>query len=623
MQTLNPLLHIEYVLAAEFDIDSGPVVKYQYPDTLPGDEQLMAELMLPDQSHVRNQDWTIFFLHDENGLLRYRPNDKGDMFYVLNLVNTKFDKDVRRGAIVKSMCLITRYPYFQIFKPVLILALDEYFDAPSLDCLKKLYNSINSMSVERMPTFTASEKLLLAVSEDHSLFAERFGEEETTTIVDEKNAPIDAKRNSSGEKPTYYIDLKNRGHRLVSTGTVRDTHYFDSSLQYGAMKIPVKVPTAIFPETVGDFSLIRLLRTLQSIKGPFKTVHPQLTIFGPSTPPVIVLINALLTQKRVLFIGYNTPSGDVADHVLAACFLASGGGILRGFTRYAFPYTDLSKVDDLLETPGFIAGAKNPAFTHHPTWYDVVVDIENFTMDISPAISSPVPKEKDSKGKENPAFPTISQDDVIFTDQIKRMLTEHYGESSIRHRCRNYLIRFVRIAISYEEYKYKQSQLWPRKAPEKDAGHGYVWNSGTRRLLDFQNLEPVIEGWRQSRSYALAVEDEMDRLKDPEALTLDVEHCLDKLKIQTLNNSESAAIYTLLHTHVSGYDDINTLLVHAIDNNLFEVALGLVHRFPAAREATCELLERIRAHPAGKRFFDRINPFLKVTFFRIIEDKRS
>ncbi|KAG5361999.1 Protein mesA [Yarrowia sp. C11] len=621
MQTLNPLLHIEYVLAAEFDIDAGPVVKYQYPDTLPGDEQLMAELMLPDQSHVRNQDWTIFFLHDENGLLQYRPNDKGDMFYVLNLVNTKFDKDVRRGAIVKSMCLITRYPYFQIFKPVLILALDEYFDSPSLDCLKKLYSSINSMSVERMPNFSASEKLLLAVSEDHSLFAERFGEEEAA-IVDEKNAPIDPRGSSSGEKPTYYIDLKNRGHRLVSTGTVRDTHYFDSSLQYGAMKIPVKVPTAIFPETVGDFSLIRLLRTLQNIKGPFKSVHPQLTIFGPTTPPVIVLINALLTQKRVLFIGYNTPSGDVADHVLAACFLASGGGILRGFTRYAFPYTDLSKVDDLLETPGFIAGAKNPTFTHHPTWYDVVVDIENFTMDISPAISSPVPKEKETKGN-NPLFATISQDDIIFTDQVKRMLTEHYGESSIRHRCRNYLIRFVRIAISFEEYKYKQSLLWPRKNTDKDAGHGYVWNSGTRRLLDFQNLEPVIEGWRQSRSYALAAEDERERLTNPDALTLDVEHCLDKLKIQTLNNSESAAIYTLLHTNVSGYDDINTLLVHAIDSNLFEVALGLVHRFPAAREATCELLERIRAHPAGKRFFDRINPFLKVTFFRIIEDKRS
>ena len=28
---------------------------------------MLAELMLPDQAHVRNQDWTIFFLHKDTG----------------------------------------------------------------------------------------------------------------------------------------------------------------------------------------------------------------------------------------------------------------------------------------------------------------------------------------------------------------------------------------------------------------------------------------------------------------------------------------------------------------------------------------------------------------------------
>lgn len=31
--------HVEYVLAAEFDIDSGPTVTYQYPSSIQGDEQ--------------------------------------------------------------------------------------------------------------------------------------------------------------------------------------------------------------------------------------------------------------------------------------------------------------------------------------------------------------------------------------------------------------------------------------------------------------------------------------------------------------------------------------------------------------------------------------------------------
>ena len=37
--------HVEYVLAAEFDIDSGPTVKYQYPTSIDGDQHLIAELM--------------------------------------------------------------------------------------------------------------------------------------------------------------------------------------------------------------------------------------------------------------------------------------------------------------------------------------------------------------------------------------------------------------------------------------------------------------------------------------------------------------------------------------------------------------------------------------------------
>lgn len=43
-------------------------MEHQYPGPISGDENMLAELMLPDQAHVRNQDWTIFFLHkDTNG----------------------------------------------------------------------------------------------------------------------------------------------------------------------------------------------------------------------------------------------------------------------------------------------------------------------------------------------------------------------------------------------------------------------------------------------------------------------------------------------------------------------------------------------------------------------------
>lgn len=40
-------------------------MEHQYPGAIGGDESMLAELMLPDQAHVRNQDWTIFFLHND------------------------------------------------------------------------------------------------------------------------------------------------------------------------------------------------------------------------------------------------------------------------------------------------------------------------------------------------------------------------------------------------------------------------------------------------------------------------------------------------------------------------------------------------------------------------------
>ena len=122
-------------------------MEHQYPGPISGDEHMLAELMLPDQAHVRSQDWTIFFLHkdttedeelkDEKRKRRERRKGNGPsdstadlngghgedadvqsldsgetdsdnasddssgsegppLIYVLNLVNTKQDNSVKR-----------------------------------------------------------------------------------------------------------------------------------------------------------------------------------------------------------------------------------------------------------------------------------------------------------------------------------------------------------------------------------------------------------------------------------------------------------------------------------------------------------------------------------------------
>ncbi|KAL8952714.1 MAG: hypothetical protein Q9222_001363 [Ikaeria aurantiellina] len=135
--------HVEYILVASFHVDRGPIMEHQYPGAISGDENMLAELMLPDQAHVRKQDWTIFFLHKdsseeddkEEGLDGSRKDGQtangtaggleddgrkksdGDdadaskeqeeveggegppLIYVLNLVNTKQDTSAKRSLL--------------------------------------------------------------------------------------------------------------------------------------------------------------------------------------------------------------------------------------------------------------------------------------------------------------------------------------------------------------------------------------------------------------------------------------------------------------------------------------------------------------------------------------------
>jgi hypothetical protein len=121
-------------------------MEHQYPAPISGDESMLAELMLPDQTHVRSQDWTIFFLHkdtsaegededsttakkkrrkraraeqnpdgetddnsqdeDTDALTEESSDEEDDggegppLMYVLNLVNTKQDNTVRRFVLL-------------------------------------------------------------------------------------------------------------------------------------------------------------------------------------------------------------------------------------------------------------------------------------------------------------------------------------------------------------------------------------------------------------------------------------------------------------------------------------------------------------------------------------------
>ena len=125
--------HVEFILVAHFDIGQGSIMEYQYPNRITDDEELLAQLMLPEGAHSRQQDWTVFLLHKEGrgegdrntsprasfptdtqttndfdeaaqeGADRETDGEDDDevphgppLTYVLNLVNRRYDSSVKR-----------------------------------------------------------------------------------------------------------------------------------------------------------------------------------------------------------------------------------------------------------------------------------------------------------------------------------------------------------------------------------------------------------------------------------------------------------------------------------------------------------------------------------------------
>jgi len=240
------------------------------------------------------------------------------------------------------------------------------------------------------------------------------------------------------------------------------------------------------------------------------------------THPIIVLLNGLLTGKRIVFIGYGLPSGEVANFVLAACAIGSGvNGMLRGITERAFPYTDLSKVDNLLNvyhsqnphvlmivsdlvhgSPGYIAGVTNPLFENHPEWWDLLLNVDTGRIRISPQIppppTTPIPE----------LFPvppsTDPTGDFTFMEEIQHMISNRMSEANIRNRFKDWLWRFIRKAAAYEELAYGETALGFGAAEEEGfvvGGHGLVWGDEGSKLKELSASQMRFEGWRNGVSY--------------------------------------------------------------------------------------------------------------------------
>lgn len=758
--------HCSFVLLAEFDIDSGAQLTYQFPQPLGTDEGLLANLMLPDGAERHLEDWTIFFLNQtpfntiapvlalETGSSDNQSNAEDgspELLYVLNLVRTKHDKSVRRGAVVKAMAICTRHPYIQIFKPVLLLALDDYFANPSQECLARLFDAINSMNISAAPTLTRCEKLIMRASERKDIFSEKFSTHipplplkaahkttgsngshssedgvlisaraRSTTAASDPNptrpsSPSDSSFSLGGSAvwvndDSVIIDgqvgvaigagpgsvggasvsgssvLTSRGRRSTDTssnsshaysggaiptssdphlrsGISKDTHFFQTSIAYKGHTLPIKLPLATFPEEVGEYSLIQLIQTfsapLITISGP---LHPHLHTNGILTHPIIILFNALVTGKRILFLGHNIPAGQVANYVLSACALGSGcGAVLRGFIERSFPYAGLAGGEDWVSMPAYIAGVTNPIFETSGSW-DLLMDIGTGRVVVHKDIHISFPTTMAPPALVNPTMPrpikaensTGSEDDIqriatrdgkdgnqksefaakqdsldnMFIDDLISAITSHFGETLVRMRFTEYVVRFVRLASRYEELAVGSTKLGYGSAPFSDGslGSGIVFPDEGAAFKELTANASRIEGWRRNKSYQYCVQDFKKYRATAAIQGFDVSHQLLRLRlVKNLPDAEVELIVRSIADNLRTYEQIVELLAFMPPHTggLQPLSFCLFHHQESIREATVDIFNELRQNPAGVIFLQALNHFQRYAYVRQAHARES
>ncbi|KAN0131977.1 Docking domain of Afi1 for Arf3 in vesicle trafficking domain containing protein [Lactarius tabidus] len=768
--------HCSFVLLAEFDIDRGAQLTYQFPQPLGTDEGLLANLMLPDGAEKHLEDWTIFFLNQTSfnqiaPVLALEPPDsagkeqKSELLYVLNLVRTKHDKTVRRGAVVKAMAICTPHPFIQIFKPVLLLALDDYFTLPSQDCLARLFDAINSMDLSAAPILTRSEKLIMRHSERKDIFMEKFtsrtaeasqqpggkGNHRPTTSVGSHNSfeegiimrtkdstegrgrassdtsiqassishhngtphsPSEASTSfslggsavwvgeegglvehaapagvassygshgssaaaKSGRRSTdaSSSSSSHQQHRPpLNTGTsdpryvTKDTHYYHTTIDYKGHQLPIKMPLYTFPQEVGDYSLIQLIQTFSAatIAGP---LHPHLHSNGSLTHPIILLFNALVTGKRIIFLGHNRPAGQVSSYVLSACALGSGCGIiLRGFIERAFPYANLTNRDEWESVPAYIAGVTNPIFESTGSW-DLLCDVGGGRMIVSKDIHSSHPhsgtqggppslisrtgtlKAEASIGSEDELGRISGRDkeasrsdytakadsaDNVFIEDIISAINFHFGETLVRSRFVEYVWRFVRLASRYEEDVVGTTTIgYPGVSFTEGPGDTSHLGSGIDFLDDAAGSREVlantsrIEGWRRTAMYRMRQEDFKHSLEGSAIRGFDVSHQLWRLRnVKHMQDAEVELIMRTMVDAVQTYDEVAELLSLTPPHNggLLPLSFGLFHQQEVVRDLTVDLFTQLRMFSVGVQFLQALNHFQRYAYVRQAHARES
>lgn len=117
---------------------------------------------------------------------------------------------------------LTLASFLEILQPILLLALEDYFNDPSVACLQRLYLSLNAMDTTNLPHLSLDERVILRTSERRDIFEEKFADSEPPPYLMRhmaSNPSLSVSATGNSDESTEIIEGVDQ-HSLDSSGSL-------------------------------------------------------------------------------------------------------------------------------------------------------------------------------------------------------------------------------------------------------------------------------------------------------------------------------------------------------------------------------------------------------------------
>ncbi|KAJ3064022.1 hypothetical protein HDU98_000227 [Podochytrium sp. JEL0797] len=533
------------------------------------------------------------------------------LLYCINHVRKFGDK-------TRAVTLASPYPWVYAFLPLIKAALENFTKNEKIAVITGLFQTINAIDLTIVPRFTTSEKIIMrSVYDPIDMFREY------ATAMEERG--------------------RQRGGKNVGLiGEEWDGKNFEVNTRFLDVAYRVALPLAAFEEEIGEFSLIKLITTFSALdavvppqnqelkwrnSAPYFW-HPHLDS-GSQTHALVFLINAVLSEKRIVFVGNGRTGTDVASFVYAATAIGGGGGlVLSGLAAKTFAVVGMKELQAMQNTTGFIAGTTDPSIEDRVDLFDLLCDINTGKITLSPQT-----KPASTEGFNNTRAPHEADTewmrqgywigDAEFMLRVVSAIQDDSTEWQVRQIVYEYVERFVGVTAAFELETVNSTLIGRPPVPQYYPGidPGVFFQDETSKNAEMVMLRNRIEGWKSTSLYFKLQQNHNGNLqKTYLPSTFPLKSMLDQIHKSKPSLSTPLLVQILQYiqdTVLPGPDGGVTEFLACLGNKGVAIfAAGMMHERWEVRRACTRILWRLDWHPIGTGFIQNLNPFYRLCYAR-------